>query len=341
MQLLEDLLSVCISSAKAEKLELVENNKSFYTRSQIHVLLLKPFGTGKTTTLVKIPDSEDLISTTAPGVVGSINERGEYIEGSAVQAAGRVLVIDEFQNLSREARNAMLNLLDHQFYNKSLGYKFTEKNKIVSRRKFSRVWVKGNKIHIESRFSCVCGGTYVRRERMNDKAWLSRFVPVSVKFTLDDIYKLLKGELEIKLKMEDYTEPPVFEDYLKFVDEHKNICTSLPFVKSISRSDDFGYISRNAIDMARVAAFYSRNRGSVDDWEKILRFVPITLYNYMTSTLTLDEYNILGIVHDDPKTTNRDIAKNLGLSEQFVSTAIKVLRSKGLIWAGDVIELGL
>jgi DNA-binding CsgD family transcriptional regulator len=323
-----DLLSCSVSSSATGKLLLKEGDKYFYTRSQLHALIISPFGTRKTTDVIGIPNSYNLQSFTNPAILGSISKMGDFVEGAIAKAAGKTFIVDEFQLLPFQSRMAMLNLLEHQTYTRSLGYKMQKPVKV--NKKFCKIHADGNQWKMDVVFSCICSGTFIPKKRIDDYAWKSRFTVIQYNVDLADIYDMVSGKTVRKIVPRDYKIVPVFEDYLKFVKEHEKIVRSLPFVRQMDNSK-LGYIARNVIDMARLAAFFSGVKGEsvVTDWERVLQYIPQSLYNYMASSLTLTEYEILNKTNEG--LSLQETAEQTKTSREYVVEVRNKLKREGLI----------
>jgi len=345
MNIIKEVLRASASSAQAPNLRLMQKNGYFDTRAQIHVMLILPFGAGKTTGIVKLPASRFHLLTeyTAPGMLGTILKDGRYSVGEIVKAAGKCVGLDEFQKYSWKSKEALLNLLEQQFYVRNLGYPST--SAIKQKRKFYSIELKqgDNTMRIFSRFSCIATGMFKPNIRMNaldDKrittgkiaewAFMSRFIPVSLKLDLESMYKVISGNPVFTInRVDNYSETPVFDDYLKLVEQHMKIAKDLPFI-DVFGPDKYGIITRNCLDIARLSAYDSRNSGSVENWDKWLNFVPFFAYNSVFSTLTNNEYLVLNSAVFE-NLGDSEIAQKMGFSRAYISKVLSRLRGLGLL----------
>jgi len=332
MNIISDVLSVCLSSARAGPIRLVEADGLHEFRGQLHVLILMPAGAGKSTLLRGIKGKHviEAVQYRLPGFVGTITRDGDYVDGAAVRAAGKVLMIDEVHNLGNESRQAMLRLLEGDSYVRDLGFKL--RSPVSVPRRYYSVKAESGHLSVKSRFSCLAAGIFARRKHVNDKAWLSRFLPLELGVSLDDVYDMSMGKgPKWEAKYTPYDECPVFEDYLKFVEIHKD---SLKLLKKTnpslysSHKGDVCFARRNICDFARIFSWASRGNSTITDWEKYVPYIPVFLYNYVASTLTLTEFEILNAVHGQEM--QKDIAQRLLISENYVSETLKKLRGLGL-----------
>ena len=333
MNIISEVLSACVSSAKAEPLKLDEGKHGMYRpRGQFHVMLLMPFGSGKSSGLIGVKGKEvyNMGKANLPGIVGTIKKDGYYNPGAAELGAGKVWLHDECHNMTESGREAMLKLLEGEVASRNLGFKL--RNKIKKNKKYFKLYANDGHMNVQSSFSCVSSGLFAHRKRMNDFAFISRYFPLKIRLTLREAFEASRGKKIFDVKPDYYTETPVFEDYLKFVDAYENIVLLL---KDSNRklydflSENYGYIRRNIVDFSRFFAWVSRGRGSVDDWEKYLGYIPVSLYNYATSTLTLTEFEILD--EFQRQETGKEIASKVSVSENYVSDTLKKLRGLGLV----------
>ena len=326
-----NILSACLSSSKADKITLCEDNgKCFLTRAQLHALIVQPFGTGKTTSMVDMDPKKvfQLTKFTESALLGTITPDGEFMPGAISNSAGKTLFIDEYHNLARNAKWAMLQLLEHQKYDRSLGYHI-KTGKFSSSKKYIKIKAKRNVFSTQARFSCICSGIEKFNESSNDRAWLSRFVPVEYNTELADVFNLVRGRAAKKIKIYEWNESPVFEDYMKFVDKYEKVVLGLNFIDKFDKYN-MGFIARNVLDMARLASFFSRDNGTVDDWERVLAYVPYALHGYVASRLTLKEYRIMQLFLDGSHTPH-EIRDEIGCSDTYVYNTKMKLQGMGLL----------
>jgi len=265
-----------------------------------------------------------------PGIVGTINKDGDYNPGAAELGAGKVWLHDECHTMTESGREAMLKLLEGEVASRNLGFKL--RSKVSKNRKYFKLKASDGHMNVQSQFSCVSSGLFAHRKRMDDLAYKSRYFPLKIRLTLKEAFEASRGKKIFDIKPDNYTETPVFEDYLKFVDVYEN---TVSLLKDSNRKlydflcENYGYIRRNIVDFSRFFSWVSRGSGSIDDWERYLGYIPVSLYNYATSTLTLTEFDILD--EFQRQKTGREIASKLSVSEVYVSNTLKKLRGLGLV----------
>lgn len=324
------LISYCISSGKADPMVFNQGKRGKFTnRSQLHVMLLQPFGTGKSTALKDLPGIHPLTNFTLPGFVGSINKQGQLIDSALLQAAGKTLFVDEFHNLGEKARQAMLSLLEDQRYSRALG--FGDLNVKIGK-KYFKCYIKKNYINIKHcRFSCLATGLYMTRKKFNDMALASRFIILNIKTERDHIFRMLRGESLYDIKKYDFKGGIVFDNYLTYLEDFRSVIDSLPFnAESVDK-----YASRIANDLARMICFSNERFGNftIDkrrDYDGLIGLTPLLFYNHLCSGLTLTEYQILDSLIFDTENHTK-IANSLDISRRFVVECHNKFRGMGLI----------
>jgi len=339
-RLVEKLIEASIGSASAGRLILNEGkNGKFSTRAQMHLLLLKDFGTGKSSSVAEyLKDRRYVVPLTEftyPGLVGSIDKNGDFNQGALIEAAGKCLLIDEGQNLSEKARDVMLSLLEEQYYSRSLG--FAVRKEINDGSEFYSVNVKDGSISLAVRFSCIFLGMGMPRHynRSYLYAWLSRFVPIRMVSGLQDVYKMVRGESLLRISRPKMMRGDFyFDDYLDYVDSHEELVNSLPFKEKLMERNMAGFVARNVTDMARFAAYLSwkesgKNKVLKSKWKEVLNYVPLVLRNYFFNDISEREFEIYNLYSEGFKVY--DIAREVGMDPSNVSKYLSSLREKGLI----------
>ena len=103
MNIISEILSASVSSAQAEPLKLDEGKNGMYRpRGQLHVMLLMPFGSGKSSGLINVKGKGvyNMGKANLPGIVGTINKDGDYNPGAAELGAGKVWLHDECHTMT-------------------------------------------------------------------------------------------------------------------------------------------------------------------------------------------------------------------------------------------------
>lgn len=329
------VLEASASSARFGVIEEKEDNKYYVTRANIHAMLILPFGAGKTSSLVEIPNAFYCYDVSFPGLIGTINKDGEVVESAIMKAGGKVLVIDEFQLLSREVKNALNSILEYpHIYSRTLGYKI--RSSVSRRGKYFYIKAKQNtnKFEVYSKFSCIASGMFVSKRTPVDKAFFSRFIPIRFTPSIDYYEKMSKGEKMLKINPINIECSFVFDDYLKFHSYFWNkVKNSVSGKYFMERVDETGWLVRCLQDLVRLSAFVEsldgRNTVSYDT----AKYVCDKMFNFMLmsyKTSILDEKDIF-ILMNLSNMKQVEIARYLEVSEAYVSQRIDFLKKMGLI----------
>lgn len=334
--IIDILIKASIESAPQPKIyiELYDS----HIISQFHTMIIVPFGLGKTSKAMQIPNSHILYNYTFASMVGTINKDGDLIESDLMNACKKVLVIDEGHRLDDHAKDALLNLLSNGTYSRSLGYKikqFTKQVGSVKKGFMIRPCKSGSSFDLYAQFSCVFFCEWLPKKFR--QAFSSRFIPVILEANYDDVYDFARGIsiLGSKLNKFDFT---IYKDEIRvpadlhdrFVLKHKELTT--PFQKDFS-NETMGYISRNIINLIKLACHFSRLRGrTVLEWLDFERVIPLiipTMKWSLQTKLTLHQFKILSMLNHGM--SQKDISVDLGITEASVSDVVSSLRMKGML----------
>ncbi|MEM5815826.1 MAG: hypothetical protein QXL14_02145 [Candidatus Aenigmatarchaeota archaeon] len=329
------ILEACVSSCRFGLIKEIEGDTFHLTRGNIHCLLSLPFGSGKTSSLVKIENGEIATDLSFPGIVGTINREGQFIEGAVVRSAGKVLIIDEAERLSRDVKLALMSILEYpNVYKRVLGFRLTSNFK--KKTKFCSVIAKQNtnEFYIRSRFSCIASGMFINRSGLVDSAWFSRFIVVRFKPTLDYYYDISAGKKSIKVNPKIKEMDFIFEDYLKFHNYFWDKLRKSVHNNYFERNPDIrGLTVRVLQDLVRLSAFVESldDRSTISfDTAKFIadRFMDYMIYNFTTHNLDEIDHFILNNLGTMSIT---QIAEYLGKDKSLIEFRISKLTAKGLI----------
>lgn len=328
--LLEEIATGVLSTASTKPILLKQSgDSSFLQRSQINLLVVQPFGTGKSTLLNSLPEKHtvQLIAVTEPGLVGSIGRNGEVVPSIASICGGKTLIIDEYHNLKPSARIAMLSLLSDGKYSKQIGYGLQGTRKTVNR-KYYKLKVKENKWEIRTTFSCICAGLEKFTRKLNDQAWLSRFLPIVIEdVKLTDVRGMMLGKKTIHPRKIEYNQEEVFDDYVPFVEKYFEKIEESPVFKNFPERQT-GFTGRLCASMVNWYLF-KRAAYGITDYEETLKHVPLFLYNFKSSNLEAIDYIIrdcyfAGYSQDE-------IADKIDHTQPTVSKHVDKLKRIGLL----------
>lgn len=336
------IINACTSSTRFGHITLQERTTTFKTRGHINCILIKPFGTGKTTIVYDIegPEVEDANTITMPGIIGSITKQGQFLEGSAYRARGKLLRLDEAQSLTQDVKEAMCSILEYPHkYKRALGYKMympVREGDMPEDNKLTFGWIRGseNNFQIMSRFSCIASTILLNRKTPIDKAFASRFIPIKIIVSTDDIWGMLSGEKKYNVKPIEFEESFYFPKYMKFL-EYAKVHFDNSRWKALFRQkpEEVGYISRIFIDIVRLGAYLGAIQGNtevqLDDCMHVLeKYGDIIYFNTMIGGLDDTDYNILRLSRGR---TQQQLADIIGIDQSTIKRKIDSLLARGVL----------
>ena len=335
MNIISEVLSACVSSAKAEPMKLkLPSGKYFSIPGQVNVMLNMPSGAGKSTYISEVEDRDfvKLIDFSMPALIGSIDEKGEIVPGYLIKAAGKVLWIDESHRIRPSAQAALLSVLERQWASRILGRSVRRKTTV--RRKFVKASTIDNEIRIDYvRLSVLMSGLFSphkkKKATLDDNALASRFLHLTLKTTFDDLDDISLGKRFFSINKTEYVDTPVFDDFPKFVSCYREVINNLPKNMNDFLRGSNEFYQREKLQISRLLGWASRGNSVVDDWEKYIPYIPFFIYSTVASTLTHSEFEVYN--HMDSDASQKDIASLLGVTEVHVSNTIKKLRGVGLV----------
>jgi hypothetical protein len=293
-----------------------------------------PFSAGKTSTFFNIKSGIYAYDITFPGLIGSVTKDGEVIESSLMKAGGKTVIIDEFQLLSLDVKNAMNSILEYPHtYSRNLGFKIARS--VSKGNKYFKISAKAgsNSFSVYSKFSCIAGGMYLTKKSTIDKAWFSRFVPIRLSPSIDWYEKMSKGEKLISIYPKYYEGDFKIRNYLElneiYWDVIKSSNVSLYFE---SHKNETGYLVRAMQDVMRISCFIASLNNNViirkRDFMDSLKFLPHMLSAYIYSDLDeLDFY----LVSSYPSINQTEVSEKYRVSQASISRRIEKLQEQGLL----------
>jgi hypothetical protein len=336
---LDYLKFILQASASSTKFGIIplheENNITHIIRGNLNALLIAPFGSGKTSTICKI-NNIDIINgndLTFPGLIGTISKNGEFLPGSCWDASGKLLLMDETQNISLKVKDAMNSILEYPHcYSRKMG-NVKILSPIKMKKGYSSIRAELNTFKVYAKFSCICSSMRIDLRFDVERAWFSRFVPIRIQPEIRAIYRMLKGLNSFEINALDFKGDFTFPDYLKFVDYHERRLENSHWNKVFElRPDDVGYIGRDVGDFIRMGAFMAALQESheilFEDVKKTFdKFFDTKMYNTMIGPLSTHEYFVL----NNYEKTEEELAEILGVTQQDISLIIKSLMLKHLL----------
>jgi len=275
---LDLVFSTCFSLRKMKKIIIQElADKEFMLRPQLHILLVSPFGTFKSSITKKLEKQYSntiypIDDFTKPGLEGSIAKDGDYVPPLLTRLGGKLLIIDEWNNVDFFGQRALLGLLENQRVSRTIGFKV--KTPYKHKNKYGYFIIKDNRIFGTMLFSCIAYAMEypVREGSQKDKALLSRFTPLFIQPNLTYMRAHTRGEFDINIS--DYSgniEEVIIEKktYLEFHNQYYNYVQAKSLVPI--DSDDFGYLSRVMSDIIRFGVFNYLSKNNTTDKKIVIK----------------------------------------------------------------------
>lgn len=333
MNIIEEVLSACVSSARSEPMVLKQGKHEYRMHTQLHVMMTMPSGSFKSTILKSLPKKAivEAQDYSYPAMIGSVSKHG-VVKGYIMKAAGKCLPIDEFHSLGYKPRKALLSITEDQRATRVFGFNSNIQEKKSS--KYLKYRIIDNELHIDYiRCSILLAGIFAphkkRKACIDDFAFSSRFLPINLQATFDEIDDIGLGKKKVfNVNYEPYTEAPVFESWEKFLRTYRVSVSNMPTKIRLFFSQNPEFYTRGRMLISRLFSWASRGNSVVDDWEKYIPYIPFFLYSTVASTLTYSEFEVYDRVCKDMK--QHEIASELGVSEAHVSMTVKKLKGCGL-----------
>jgi len=338
----KSILTATASSCQFGRIREHQRNNTFKEiRANLNALIVGEYGIGKSTMLdIKNVPIVRANTVSVAGLAGTTTRSGEHVIGAAYKANNKLLIIDDVGSgensyIDNSVKRCMNLLLEppHTF-SRMLGFKMN----IPVKEKKGGAWVKGseNQFTLRSKFSCIVATTSVVIRNTDDKAWMSRFVPVKLHGSVDYMFEFLSGSnpftitgLNRKVKLFEF---PDYLEFLEFYEEHFR--GSLWEKSIIEKEDEVGSIARNTGDLVRLAAFNcavdDRINIEFEDAKKVFdRFYNQIWFNIQVGPLTHEQYRVLLLLNK--KLTEDEIAETIQRSQPYVSKMIEKFESKGIL----------
>lgn len=319
-------------------------------RPQLHIMLVTPFGTRKTTFLGEIerinPKEYKTISDfTPPGFQGTINDRGMFVPGSITTLGGKTLLIDEFSELPFRSKDMLLKTLENQRFQRSLGYKLN--TKVNLNKKFCKIKSEGNTIFGNVQFSCIAATMYwAKRNTPKENALLSRFFPIFLEPTMEEVVAMGAGVLnssKISYFSPEIPEVRVTEDaYREYYFQAAAMALHVNDKRFRLPKGKYGMFPRVNSDIVRLAvANYiiekKPKKGQevvIDSAEPLLKalpHMPLEMMLMKTCTLNLTQLDFLRNYIENPNIRQKEIAENMQITEVHASKVASELKRLGFM----------
>jgi hypothetical protein len=197
-----EVINVSINLRKVKKVTIIEHNQIHNPRPQAHVLLILGFGSFKSELLkliIKVINGDIIImdDVSMPALLGTISRNNQYIEGAINKSGGKILAIDEWDNLSWNAKQALLSPLENQTISRGLGFGVKEELRF-NNNPFIDITVKDGSINGKIQFTCIANSMDFSFKSKWQYALGSRFRIIKQELTKEDMKQIVKGLLEFK-----------------------------------------------------------------------------------------------------------------------------------------------
>lgn len=192
-----NVINVSINLRKVKKISIIEKYSVFNPRPQQHLLFLLQFGSFKSTLLKlisKVINGDIIILDDAsmPALLGTISKNNQYVEGAISKSGGKILAIDEWDNLSYYAKQALLAPLENQEIHRSLGFNVKEEMKFNDN-PFINMSVKGGCIDGKIQFTCIANSMDFAVKVKQQYALGSRFRLIKYDLNSEHLKSIIQG----------------------------------------------------------------------------------------------------------------------------------------------------
>lgn len=324
----DEIISCCLSTAQAPPLVIHKKGGTVKLRGQLHAYIAQPFGTHKSYALQDINPklTYHMRSFTLPALLGTINKDGEPTESAIVQAAGRTLVIDEAHKLTMSARDSLNELLEKQKDERTLGFKVKAPLTVKGPRglsKFAKVTYNKNEIRVQAQFSCLAMGLYGKKNNDDERAFLSRFVYIPMRFDDYDLDNLLDGNLKKNIQFQPVESWDEVDDYNEYKKVYLDTVRASPFYKAIIDKDQIGFIQRNINDSLRFRAWFLQKKRPFFTENEVFSAVFCGFLRHVFATsLTPTQLRIIDMLQSNSMKMDQ-VAKECGVSYEYVRSLAK------------------
>jgi len=310
-------------------------------RPHINVFIYQPFGTGKSYSvddLIKKGYAVPCNRYSEAGFIGTIERSGMFRKGSLLRAGGKILLIDEFQNLKDHQKELLLEVIEQRRTSRSIGIHTPVP--IEEKDEYIEYVIDGGYIYIKKiRFSVIALSMKSNYKRYNDLALLSRFIPIFITPSLEDLYISLTEE-----------KPPDYSKYAKHLDLFKHRDYFVPYkvlnytakvMKSIIKSLNMSisFYMRLTLDLLRLAgirAVMSNRDVTIEDVELVFGLLNFIIRNMQCEGLSLLDLKVLDAItqscEEKGYATAQDIVSKVESYElKQIQESIKKLYNRKLI----------
>jgi len=345
MNIVSDILTYSVMSAPILSLRAIEEQSKFFeTRAQLNVILISSFGSGKGTLFRQIEERGlglRLTDYTTAGILGTIRPSGKLTLPITTKCAGKTLCIDEFQKFGKTQKDALLSLMEDQYYRKPLGFDVAPPVEV--KEKYWSARAVGNTYMIHVKCSYICGCMYFRRKTIDDLALLSRGIPIVLTMEEDEALELFMGKSRLSLNerlLRHYKKMDA--EFVTVGRDVRKLATELFKEQAKGMRIEPGFVTRALWDIIRMSAVRALIKGRTeileDDLYDIVPAIPIQVLGYARGNLTFKQMEIYSLICKEQEgITPEKIIEITEYSESTVMQALKQLTQSGLV---DVVRVG-
>lgn len=310
-------------------------HKDHKMRSQMNTLVISPYGSAKTTMsryIEKLELGIRLGKYTEAGLLGTISKNGGIKHPDVIRGAGKTIMVDEFQNIPTYLRDNLLNLLEEQLAERSLGF---EAPQMDIREDFWGIKTVGGSFQINVRASYLIHTMSLHRRRTADLALLSRCFPVALGFNLEDAEDIIMGRRTFNFEWVE----PLQEQFknVEMVAKNSTIEGVWNLVKDLClkyKIEEAGHALRAHGDLMRILNVLSILEGEkqVEFYEEIEAYARIYLMSVVGSELGYREHAILSHISKNEEVKIKDLGNKFEeYTDQQIIKSLNMLIEKGLI----------
>jgi hypothetical protein len=208
-EFLDIMLTACFSLRRLKKITVLQENGEWNPRSNVHCLIVMPFGHQKSTITRKISDKKAVYKCdtfTEASFKGTITKEGDIVPPIMKDFGGKVVFIDEWNSIGFSSQNALLSAMENQEFNRSLGY--TVRKEWNYKDEFMNIIMKDNVIKADYCFFSLVAFAMsfpTNNNSQSSMALLSRFIPIFVESNKELIRAMMCGRWKVNSK--DYSNP--------------------------------------------------------------------------------------------------------------------------------------
>jgi len=332
IEYLDLILSTSMTLRKMKQIVLEQKKGNYNMRPQMHIIIVSPFGTFKSS-ITKMLEKKykkmiyPIDDFTKASIEGSIGKDGEYVPSLMIHLGGKLLIVDEFNNLDNFAQKALLGVLENQRVSRVLGFKVRRPFKFKN--KFGYFKIEDNIIQGGMFFSCIAYAMNypIYNNSQEAKALLSRYSPLFIEPTMQFMSSNTKGEFDITIndcsgnidsiiiKKECYAK--FHELYYRFIRDNNLVPDD---------TDDYGFISRILSDIVRLSIYNYLSKNEVEGklveindvkyFEEMFPYIHTLIQQYMNPTTKNKYFQYKKLLKDYPDENKKFFYTKLGISRQ-------------------------